>query len=207
MTDRTAEREQILAEAYRSLDKSGGKALSVTEILANTGLGTRAFYRHFKTRDELLLVMLRRDRQRVLAELRTVVTDARSPVDALTGWVDGMFALLSEPRRKRRVLTFYSEEMQRTRGYLEEINRFEATHQALLAQIIEDGRRTGDFPSADPAPDARSALAAIEAGITEHARRSTGSDPRETAAQILSFILRALGYRSGNAGQPSTATR
>jgi AcrR family transcriptional regulator len=200
VTDRTAEREQILAEAYRSLDKNGGKALSVTEILANTGLGTRAFYRHFKTRDELLLVMLRRDRERVLTELRTVVTEADNPVNALTGWVDGMFALLSKPRRRRRVLTFYSEEMQRTRGYLEEINRFEATHQALLAQIIEEGLRTGDFPAADPAPDARSALAAIEAGITEHARRSTGADPQETSAQILSFILRALGYRLGNAG-------
>ena len=140
--------------------------------------------------------MLRRDRERVLTELRTVVAQADGPVDALTRWVDGMFALLSDPRRRRRVLTFYSEEMQRTRGYHQEIDRFEATHHALLTQIIDDGRRAGAFPAADPGPDARSALAAIEAGITEHARRSTGRDPQETAAQILSFILRALGYRA-----------
>ncbi|WP_161600468.1 TetR/AcrR family transcriptional regulator [Mycolicibacterium hodleri] len=203
MTDRTAEREQIVAEAYRSLDKNGGTALSVTEILANTGLSTRAFYRHFKTRDELLLVMLRRDRERVLTELRTVVTEADGPVDALTRWVDAMFALLADPRRKRRVLTFYSEEMQRTRGYHQELDRFEATQHVLLAQIIEDGRRTGAFPAADPGPDARSALASIEAGFTEQARRSTGADPRETAAQILRFILRALGYRAANSGTPS----
>ncbi|MBJ7336508.1 hypothetical protein [Mycolicibacterium sp.] len=61
-----------------------------------------------------------------------------------------MFALLSDPRRKRRVLTFYSEEVQRTRGYRQEIDRFEATHKALLAPIIEEGRIGGVFPAADP---------------------------------------------------------
>lgn len=203
MTDRSAEREQIIAEAYRSLDKSGGTALSVTEILASTGLATRAFYRHFKTRDELLLVMLRRDRERVLVELRDAVAEAGDPVDALTRWVNGMFALLSEPRRRRRVLTFYSEEMQRTRGYHQEIDRFEATQQALLAQIIDEGRRTGAFPAADPAPDARSALASIEAGIIEQARRPAGANPQQTAAQILGFILRALGYHDGHPSSSS----
>jgi AcrR family transcriptional regulator len=193
VTDRSAERALILDEAYRLLDSNGGAALQVTEILANTGLSTRAFYRHFKTRDDLLLVMFRRDRDRVLDELRTVAAEAATPVDALQQWVAKMFSLLAEPRRKRRLRTFDSEEMQRTRGYQEEVRRFGAAEQAILAQIIGEGRFKGYFPGADPAPDARSVLAVIEAGFVAQSRRHTADSAQETADQVLSFVLRALG--------------
>jgi len=200
VTDRAAERTVILDEAYRLLDCTDGAALQVTEILANTGLSTRAFYRHFKTRDELLLVMFRRDRDLVLGQLRTAAAEAENPVAALRLWVTLMFALLAEPRRKRRILTFTSEEMQRTRGYAQELGRFATAEEALLAQIISDGRFRGYFPDADPGPDARSIRAVIEAGFGEHAHQRTGGSPEETAEQILAFVLRALGATHPSAG-------
>ncbi|GAB1814512.1 TetR/AcrR family transcriptional regulator [Mycobacterium sp. MUNTM1] len=194
MVDRSAERALILDTAYRLLDRSDGAVLEVTQILNETGLGTRAFYRHFKTRDELMLVMLRRDRDHVLEQLRDVVAAASDPVEALRRWVDVMFSLLSEPRRKRRVLTFHSEEMQRTRGYLRELGRFSAAEQAILAQVISEGKVNGCFPSADPGPDARSVRAVIEAALLEQAEHPTGTSADETAQQALRFVLRALGY-------------
>lgn len=194
MVDRSAERALILDTAYRLLDRSDGAVLEVTQILNETGLGTRAFYRHFKTRDELMLVMLRRDRDHVLEQLRDVVAASSDPVEALRRWVDVMFSLLSEPRRKRRVLTFHSEEMQRTRGYLRELGRFSAAEQAILAQVISEGKVNGCFPSADPGPDARSVRAVIEAALLEQAEHPTGTSADETAQQALRFVLRALGY-------------
>lgn len=206
MTDRSAERTLILDTAYRLLDRSGGAGLEVTQILAETGLGTRAFYRHFKTRDELMLVMLRRDRDHVLERLRNVVVEASDPVDALRRWVDVMFSLLTEPRRKRRVLSFHSEEMQRTRGYLTELGRFSAAEQAILAQIISEGKAKGCFPAADPGPDARSVRAVIEAAMIEHTDHPTGAPTNETAMQTLGFVLRALGHDPAHSKRDTPAT-
>jgi AcrR family transcriptional regulator len=196
LTDRTEERERILDAAYRLLDSSDGAMLEVTQILNETGLGTRAFYRHFKTRDELLLVMLRRDRDQVLDRLHSTVATAVDAVDALREWVDQMFELLSRPRRNRRVSTFRSEEMQRARGYQRELERFWAAEQALLAQIISEGKTAGHFPDADPQPDARAVRAVIEAAILDQIEHPTAASPRQTASQTLAFILRGLGFRS-----------
>ena len=68
VTADTGERSRIIEAAYRCLVDSGGGGLSVTGVLNAAGLSTRAFYRHFDSKDALLLAMFRE----------------RSPVSAVT---------------------------------------------------------------------------------------------------------------------------
>jgi len=88
--DRSSERQHIIDAAYRCLDRNAGSAVSITEILDEAGLGTRAFYRNFSTKHDLLLELFRRDRDAVRAQLREVVARAEGPVEALRAWMAHM---------------------------------------------------------------------------------------------------------------------
>ena len=79
--DRSSERQRIIDAAYRCLDRNSGTSASITEILDEAEVGTRAFYRNFSTKHDLLLEMFRRDREAVLAQLREMVARAETPIE------------------------------------------------------------------------------------------------------------------------------
>ncbi|WP_235825762.1 TetR/AcrR family transcriptional regulator [Candidatus Frankia alpina] len=71
--DQDDERELIMDAAYRCLLASEGVSVAITDILHAAGLSTRAFYRHFASKDSLLLALFRRDCERVTAELTSSI--------------------------------------------------------------------------------------------------------------------------------------
>lgn len=193
--DRSAERQHIIDAAYRCLDRNSGSSASITEILDEAGLGTRAFYRNFSTKHDLLLEMFRRDREAVLAQLREVVARADTPVDALRSWMTHMFEIISDPRRRKRMATFYSEEMRRTPGYSRELELFVTAEEAALAAILYRGRAEGTFTACSPEADARSIRAAFEAAFVDRFRQKSTGDPADDVEHLLGFVLRGLGAR------------
>ena len=73
--------------AYRLIGRDGG-FVSVQEILDSADLSTRAFYRHFSSKDELVLSMYRGDNERVAAALWTATQTELDVWDALQAWID-----------------------------------------------------------------------------------------------------------------------
>jgi AcrR family transcriptional regulator len=195
--DRFAERQHIIDAAYRCLDRNSGSSASITEILDEAGLGTRAFYRNFETKHDLLLEMFRRDREAVLAHLREVVARAETPVDALRAWMTHMFEIVADPRRRKRVATFYSEEMRRTPGYYRELELVATAEEAALAAILHRGRAEGMFTMCAPEADARSIRAAFEAAFLDRFQQKSTGDVADDVEQLLGFVLRGVGYIDG----------
>jgi AcrR family transcriptional regulator len=195
------EKSNIMEAAYRCLMDSSGGAVSITDILTAAGLSTRAFYRHFESKDGLLLAMFRSDSDLVMAELRTASSAAASPAEALRRWIDGMLRLTDEEPRRRRVLILTSEDAQRARGYAAERARFQTAQEAALAQILLDGRADGSFPLADPWPDARSIRAAIGQAFEEQMSQESSVTAAEAADQVAGFAFRALGASPRPAGR------
>ncbi|MGO9100064.1 MAG: TetR/AcrR family transcriptional regulator [Mycobacterium sp.] len=193
MADRSSERQRIIDAAYRCLDRNSGAPASISEILDEAGLATRAFYRNFSTKHDLLLEMFRRDREAVLAELREIVARAGDPVEALRQWITHMFALTSDPRRRKRLATFYSEEMRRTPGYTREIELFATAEQAALAAILHQGRANGMFTACTPELDARSVRALLEAAYEDRFNQKSTTDPADAVEHLLGFVLRGVG--------------
>jgi len=191
--DRSLERQRIIDAAYRCLDRNSGTSASITEILDEAGLGTRAFYRNFSTKHDLLLEMFRRDREAVLAQLRAVVARAVTPVEALRSWMTHMFDIVSDPRKRKRMATFYSEEMQRTPGYSRELALNESAQEAAIAAILHRGCADGTFTACTPEADARSIRAAFEAAFLDRFRQKSTTDVADDIEQLLGFVLRGLG--------------
>ena len=195
--DRSLERRRIIDAAYRCLDRNSGTSASITDILDEAGLGTRAFYRNFSTKHDLLLEMFRRDREAVLAQLREVVARAETPIEALRLWMTHMFDIITDPRRRKRMATFYSDEMRRTPGYPRELELFATAEEAALAAILHRGRADGTFTACTPEADARSIRAAFEAAFLDRFQQKSTTNAADDIEQLLGFVLRGLGVRVG----------
>ncbi|MCA1224400.1 TetR/AcrR family transcriptional regulator [Streptomyces sp. 8L] len=197
--ERSGERARIVDAAYRALAATDGSSASVGDILAEAGLSTRAFYRHFGSKDDLLIAMFRRDAATLTAEIRAATAAATSPTDALRRFVRGTLRLTSDPRR-RHVLVILSEEAVRAKGYAAERARLDAASEALIAAIIKRGRASGDFPGAgDIAADAGSIGALLRHAVDEQRARPSPGGARAAADRVVGFALRALG---GTATRP-----
>ena len=189
------ERTRIMDAAYRRLTAHDG-GVSVTDILTTAGLSTRAFYRHFESKDSLLLAMYRQDGERVLAELRRAAAAAGSPRAALHAWIDGLITLTAHSRRRRRVTLMTSPELMRAEGFTAERAHVMAGHQAAIAEIVRDGLRDGSFPAAKPDADARSILAVLIEAFTEQMTRGATVSAATAVDEVTDFAFRALGAAS-----------
>lgn len=193
--DQSSERDRIIDAAYRALAATGGASLSVNEVLRSAGLSTRAFYRLFGSKDELLLALFRQDSDRVAARLRRAAA-AEPPAAALLAFVQAMLRITADPRRRQRVLVMSSEEIARAKGYLAERQRYHALVQGELVHILERGQVDGSFPLTRPASDAGWIRAAIQHAFDEQIAGTAPAAPNETAELVTGFALRALGARA-----------
>ena len=76
-------REHILRVASDAFAESGDTSLNVIAKRAGVGAGT--LYRHFPTREDLILAVYRRDVQRVVDSVPDVLAGSR-PLDAFRAW-------------------------------------------------------------------------------------------------------------------------
>jgi len=201
MPGRDGERVRIEEAAHRCLAASGGESASVGEILAEAGLSTRAFYRHFGSKDDLLLAMFRRDAERFTAEMRDITRAASSPTDALRRFVRATLRLTWDPRRRRHVLLMVCEQAVRAKGYGAERARVDAVADGLLAGILEQGRSRGEFPWVrDASADAGCIGSLLRQAFDEQLADPSPDGAREAGDRVVDFALRALGGRGGRPG-------
>ena len=187
------ERAGIIRAAYACLSSPHTGPVSVAAILEAAGLSTRAFYRHFASKDELFLAMLKQDCDALAAELRTLADDTGGgPVAQMRAWIDRVVGLAYEPRRRAHAMVLDSDEVRVAKGYREASAQLRVDREKILADILRRGRNDGIFPLADPERDA----AAIHA-VVDRAFSPPIVDPspqREHAVgYLVDFALRALG--------------
>jgi AcrR family transcriptional regulator len=83
--DAVRNRERILKAAKKEFTRSGANA-SLEEIAKQAGVGAGTLYRHFSTREELLVAVYRSEMEKLAAAERTLA-DTLSPVEALRAWL------------------------------------------------------------------------------------------------------------------------
>jgi AcrR family transcriptional regulator len=83
--DARRNRERILEEARQEFTRSGANA-SLEEIAKKAGVGPGTLYRHFPTREDLLVAVYRSEMEKLAAAERTFA-DTLPPVEALRAWL------------------------------------------------------------------------------------------------------------------------
>jgi AcrR family transcriptional regulator len=99
--DRTAayaeEVRRLLDAAYAVLARTGGLEPRVGDVVREAGLSNQVFYRHFRSKDELLLALLDDGQRRLLAALEGRMLRVEPGEARVRAWVEGV---LEQARRR-----------------------------------------------------------------------------------------------------------
>ena len=179
------------------LERQGGGGFTVHEVLAEAGLGTRAFYRHFPSKEALVLAVFAEGAQQERARLEARMTGARTPTEAVTAWIESRLELAFDEgvADSMRVLSL---EAQLAIEHAPE--QLAAAFDCVLAPLIEQlarGQQDGSFSGDDPERDAR-ALHDVVWGETLRQWSAFGTGPGGARQHVLGFCLRAIGAGSGD---------
>ena len=187
------DRGSIIEAAYTCLSEPHSGAIPVAAILQRAGVSTRAFYRHFESKDELFLAMLRDETDALAERLDRICADSPgSPVDQLKAWISGMFGLIHDDRTRMHFTVIDSDEVRAAKGYRETREQAHTDRERSLVAILRRGRDDGTFPLADAEKDAMAISAVISRVMnTQHFEDEEGL--QEAQNRILDFALRALG--------------
>jgi AcrR family transcriptional regulator len=147
------ERAALLSAAHRHLAR-GGSGVSVEDVLRGAGVNRRIFYRHFSSKDDLLLALQEETGRRLLASLRSAVEAASSPLEAVIAWGRAFLAVAWDERRAAQGRVFLATESAAAPGLADAREDIHAEHRALLAGVLDRGRVDGSLPRTVPERDA-----------------------------------------------------
>src|SRR5262249_34021923 len=109
-----APREQALVDEVNQIIEATYRVISRTEtldpplrgILREAGLSTPAFYRHFRSKDELLVGLLEQGWNILRAYLAHQMEKVDDPAARIEAWIRGMLAQAADPEAARRARPF-----------------------------------------------------------------------------------------------------
>lgn len=191
----------IIEAAYSCLSEPHSGPIPVAAILKRARVSTRAFYRHFESKDELFLAMLRQETDALAGRLDRIADEVHgAPVDQVKAWVGEMFDVVHDAQVRMHLTVIDSDEVRAAKGYRETRERAHIDRERSLVEILRRGVQDGSFPLADPEPDASAISAVVSRGMLVGPLLS--EDRIEQAqARVLDFALRALGADRGVAAR------
>jgi AcrR family transcriptional regulator len=182
----------LVASGRKLLHRDGAADMTIADVLTEAGLSTRAFYRHFASKSDLLLAIYDHEVERYRPRLQRRLDAATTAREGLEAWIDELLAAGFEPRRGERTRVMFTWAMPLQQEFPAE---FAAVRDALinpLEVVLEAGLADGSFPKAVPDRHAKFIRVLTWELVEEHL--SGGEiDVTNAREQVLAFCLPALG--------------
>jgi len=179
-----SKRDELVQKALKAFYSGGFHAIGMDRLAKETGVSKTAIYKHFRTKEELILATLRlRDEQFRNWLMRRVEALASNPKDQLIAIFDALAEWFGEPEFKSCMFIKASSEYQdRTHP----IHATSAEHKRLLlADFTERAKKAG---AKDPEALARELLVVKEGAIVLahlHDAKQVAKDARRTAEILI----------------------
>ena len=191
--ERARDDVQLLVAAGRKLlHRDGAAEMTIADVLSEAGLSTRAFYRHFASKSDLLLAIYDHEVDRYRPLLQRRLDAASTPREGLVAWIDELLAAAFEPRRGERTRAMFTWAIPLQQEFPAEFSAVRAALTDPLVAVLEAGRSDGTFPNTDPGRDA-AFIRALTWDLVEEHLSGVEIDAIEAREQVLRFCLPALG--------------
>ncbi|WP_142245420.1 TetR/AcrR family transcriptional regulator [Mycobacterium sp. IS-836] len=185
-------RRAIVAAASKTVREQGVQGLSVAAVLDRAQLSTRAFYRHFESKDQLVAALFLEVTRNEVLRLRTKMAAAPTPAAAVAAWIEGRLDLAFDEDIDSELRQVALEAQAAMSSSPELVS---PAYNAILEPLIEQlqrGLELGVFRDILPATAAKS-IHGVVWGHT-HRQRATGQPARaDVRNRALRFCLRGLG--------------
>nr|WP_090338974.1 TetR/AcrR family transcriptional regulator [Mycolicibacterium malmesburyense]CRL67028.1 transcriptional regulator [Mycolicibacterium malmesburyense] len=185
-------RDALLNAATEIVRDEGIAPVSVARVLDRAGLSTRAFYRHFDSKDALVSAVFVRMAQTEMRRLKRKMAAASGPVEAVTAWIDGRLDLAFNSQIRSDLRQMSLEAQTQMFAAPELITDAYGEILKPLVEQLEKGKAAGLFPDVDPSADAMAIHGAIWASVER--QWATGDcDGHSVRDQIVRFCMRGIG--------------
>lgn len=190
-SSREDESELLIAVARQILLNKNGSGFTLNEVLEESGLGTRAFYRHFASKDEVALAVFAEEAEREAKRLNSRMRDASNPIEGVMAWIDARLELGFDQRLAASLRPLTEEAVRASRQFPRQLEpAFNRTLEPLIEQLAR-GLTTGVFKGIEPVGDAK-AIHHVVSGVVEQRWMGFPLPRRETRGQVMRFCLSAL---------------
>jgi AcrR family transcriptional regulator len=182
--------ERLLDAAFQVMRDRDTANPGVTDILAASGLSTTAFYRHFPTKDDLLLTLIERAHVVTRDHLARRLAACPDPGTRVAEWVRGMFDMLRTEELLAANRPFLLAHPRLLERFPAEITAgFEALT-VPLGEAIGEARRAAGVDTSTAGDDARLAMQHVFGILIDRAALRQLSTPELTEA-VVDYTRRA----------------
>jgi AcrR family transcriptional regulator len=137
-------RDQYAAEVRRLIDaafvvmrRTGTVDPSVRDVVREAGLSNQAFYRHFPSKDALLLAVLADGRRQLVGYLERRLVGVGDPAVRVRRWIEGVMEQARNPEAAAATLPFVVNAARLTAAFPSEVARSREELIATLGPSID----------------------------------------------------------------------
>ena len=166
MTDRhpTEQRRAEIAEAtLRLLADTPLEALTTRAVARELGVSQPSLFRHFRSREQLLLAAVERARSDMLQEVERVLGSTPSPMARARGLGEALLAYVARYPGLPRLL--FGSVAPAPGPVRAELARVVTTQAALVAELLRAGQRAGELDAAVDAEQAATLFVGLVQGL------------------------------------------
>lgn len=175
---------RLIDAAYAVMRSTGDIEPRVADVVKTSGLSNQAFYRHFRSKDELLLAVLTDGRRRLLATLTARMARVEPGAPRVAAWVEGVLAQARNAAAAANTRPFAVHGARIADRYPDE---WLASRDALLAPLRVEVAAAGGDPERDPEWCYHLAFGAMETALV---RRTVPT--RADGDRLVAFVLRGI---------------
>ncbi len=188
---------RLIAASFALIRESGALEPRVSEIVRRAGLSNQAFYRHFRSKDELLLAVLDEGVTILEGYLEHRMASLSSPDERVRAWMEGMLEQVLDPTAAAATRPFALSRARLADLFPGEVQESEQRLTAMLRDALHEA--SGVLRSADPQRDAET-LYDLAMGWMQRRLAQPGLATRADADALTEFALH--GIRRGANEEP-----
>ena len=185
-------RELVILTAIEIIDEIGIQGLSTREIAKRQGISEGTLFRHFKTKNDIVLAVLDYFSKYDDDIIQSARIKGLRPRDAITFFVDS-YATYYENYPAITAMTQIYGVLAYESSFLPKVNSILDDRKSFLKKVIEDGQKVGDIKAGADSEALANVIIGTFGEICLSWRLSTGKFPlREKTLSALEMILTAF---------------
>jgi AcrR family transcriptional regulator len=193
----TDEINRLMAAALAVMRRTGDFDPKVGDILAEAGLSNQAFYRHFQSKEELLLAVLDSGIRQLEHYLARRMAAQSDPVGKVRAWIRGFAAQAIRPAAAAATRPFLIPSARLQERFPVEIRAAEQHFLGPLAAVLEEARAADLVrPDLDPVADSVFVYDLVKSWLQRQLSETELPPEGEialSAGRLEHFVIRALG--------------
>jgi AcrR family transcriptional regulator len=188
--------QRLVDATYAVVRRTGNVDPRVSDIVKQAGSSNQAFYRHFRSKDELLAAILVDGRRQLVGYLEHRMAQATTPIGRVRAWIEGVLAQATNPEAAARTRPFAVHGDRLTDQFPAEQRASVAELSDLLRTAIDAAVEADDLPADTDAARGADVVYHLAMGrMHQHLISRTTPHARDTE-HLVRFALRGLGQET-----------